>query len=246
MNLRKISLKKDSYFGQILNIEDDDEILYSKCNINYVFYLFNPSFKPVKNVKASSSNLNLKSRLYLKLTHFLNRYIYKWDDNFRFTSRFLNTMVVASVNLYYFFLFWYFWILKRVSVIEFETIDTHRLFCDISDQMCLNESKIIDKTFKGLDHFIKETLESDYEKEAMLARSIKTVAVLPVFISFLICAIQLFLIAKDCKTHLLELYRGDCDFIKKAKHFENSKIAGSSFHFGGFLIGYLIWVKKFN
>ena len=65
--------------------------------------------------------------------------------------------------------------------------------------------------------------------------------ILPVFISFIICLIQLFLIAKDCKTHLLELYKGECEFIKKAKNLENSKIAGSSFHFGGFLIGYLIW-----
>ncbi len=249
---KMINQSKDSYFAPILDVNDEHEILYSTCNINYVFNLLNPISKnnnvPSEVLVTSKTNRfdSFKINYYPKIIKFIHHFIYKWDDNFRFTSRFLNTIVVAATCLYYFFLYWFYWIMKKTSVLTTDVLDEisiKKLICDISEQLCLN-STLYDTAFESVDKFLTKSLNTDWNKKDNLINSVKFCAILPVFISFFICFIQLLLIARDCKKHLLELYRGDCEFVKKAKNLQNGKIAGNSFHFGGFLIGYLIWVNE--
>jgi hypothetical protein len=40
---------------------------------------------------------------------------------------------------------------------------------------------------------------------------------------------------------LLEIFKGKCDFLHKKCTLTNEYIAGSSFHYGGYLTGYVIW-----
>lgn len=91
---------------------------------------------------------------------------------------------------------------------------------------------------------VKESVQVDQNKKESLLDSVKTVTILPVYISLMICLLQQCWIAMDTKKHLIEIYRGECEFVKKAKNLKNASIAGNSFHFGGYLIGYLLWVKK--
>ena len=41
--------------------------------------------------------------------------------------------------------------------------------------------------------------------------------------------------------HLLEIFKGKCHYLPPVNTLSNSKIAGSSFHYGGYLTGFLIW-----
>ena len=108
---KKKSLQKceDSFCCDILNVNDKHEIIYSECDIDYVLDLFNG-----KNMNAPSKNYfnQVKHHEYLiacveertfktKCARTL-KHIFKWDTNFRFSSRVVNTLVVSFVALYYF------------------------------------------------------------------------------------------------------------------------------------------------
>lgn len=55
--------------------------------------------------------------------------IYKWDDNFKFSSRILNAHVVAFVALYYFFIDWlYYGIIWINSLIGSQTDELSNFF----------------------------------------------------------------------------------------------------------------------
>jgi hypothetical protein len=86
----------------------------------------------------------------------------------------------------------------------------------------------------------------------------------PIWFSLVISLVQVFLLVKESRTILKNMYRGKFEFVKRAEQFNKSFIASSSFYFGGFsslyificisnkfnadififkryLVGYLIW-----
>lgn len=71
---------------------NEEVIFYSKTDINYCANLINK-----KETVATHSNVF--KRLY-------NKYIYEWDENFRFSSRIVNAHIVAFFALYYFLVVW--------------------------------------------------------------------------------------------------------------------------------------------
>ena len=71
---------------------NEEVIFYSKTDINYCANLINK-----KETVATHSNVF--KRLY-------NKYIYEWDENFRFSSRIVNAHIVAFFTLYYFLVIW--------------------------------------------------------------------------------------------------------------------------------------------
>jgi hypothetical protein len=64
--------------------------------------------------------------------------------------------------------------------------------------------------------------------------SINGIFLAPLIISLLICLLQQFLSIRETKKHLLQLYKGECEYVKKLKNLDNSSISESSFHFGGY------------
>lgn len=72
---------------------DEDIRFYSSYDIKYCIELLNKK-KEEDKIKKN------------KLRAFLNEKIYKWDENFRFSSRLVNAHVVAFISLYYFFVEW--------------------------------------------------------------------------------------------------------------------------------------------
>ena len=127
-------------------------------------------------------------------------------------------MVVSSVVLYYFalyityFLAWYSSVLSRLVVflqdIDFKNITITR-------------------------HRSLEYLDGDTNDYGWLRSSVLWIFAGPLIIAPIICLLQLALLAKDTKTHLKQLRRGQCDFVQSAQTIGNASIAGSSFHFGG-------------
>ena len=41
--------------------------------------------------------------------------------------------------------------------------------------------------------------------------------------------------------HLIEIFKGKCHYLPPMSTVSNAKIAGSSFHYGGYLTGFLLW-----
>ena len=79
------------------------------------------------------------------------------------------------------------------------------------------------------------------EIEVNIPISLKTVLLLPFFISLLISVIQVFKGMSNTKKHLMEVYKGKCAYLPPSNTLSNPSIASNYFHMGGYLSGYLIW-----
>ena len=110
-----IESSRDSCFCSICNVNDEHEIIYSKVDLDYVINLFNTNIQfSEKNQNLTDFDLNnVNEKLnYCKIIRnketrirkILNK-IYKPDPTFRFTSRYINSILVAFVALYYFVVF---------------------------------------------------------------------------------------------------------------------------------------------
>lgn len=63
----------------------------------------------------------------------------------------------------------------------------------------------------------------------------------PSLVSFLVCVIQVLLSIRDTKTHLIQIYKGNCDYVPKRKDLKRGEIAESSLHYGAYNVGYLVY-----
>lgn len=65
--------------------------------------------------------------------------------------------------------------------------------------------------------------------------SLMAACIVPLFGSALVCVLQVFFLIRETKDNLIEMYKGKCEFVKKASSLGKNSIASSSFHFGGFV-----------
>jgi hypothetical protein len=190
IKFRNISSREDdSFCCKLFDLKDDNEFIYSEYDYKYVNSLLSNKYQ--------SNNKNI-----------IKKYIYDWDTNFKFTSRFLNTITVAMITLYYFFInFGYYFIIYSTALVN----------------------------------LIVNVLTSDEKDQKNLANTLRLISILPIFLSLIICIVQLFLLVRETRTYLIQLYKGKCEFLK----FVNRKkmideAVSNHFSFGGFLVGYLI------
>ena len=110
-----IESSRDSCFCSICNVNDEHEIIYSKVDLDYVLNLFNKNIQfseknqkltdiDMNNVNAKLNYCKIIRNKETKIRKILNK-IYKPDPTFRFTSRYINSILVAFVSLYYFVVF---------------------------------------------------------------------------------------------------------------------------------------------
>lgn len=204
---------KMKYDINLIEYNDENEIIYSKHDIRYVFNL-------LKNHKAI-----LVGRNDSKLKNLFEKYIYKWNHDFRFSSRFTNTIVAAVFTLYYFSMF----------LSEFLTIFVTKIIPDYIKHFLnsgFNQKTVLDKSNSfSLDFVIKLLID----KIELIKTSLISLLISSFFISLLICTVQLFLLVRECQKNLLDSYKGKCDLINlnKNKTLSNGDIAKSSFKFGG-------------
>lgn len=81
---------------------NEDLRFYSKSDIKYCIQLLKNKTKNNGSCKES----------------FFNRYIYKWNDNFKFSSRVINAHVVAFLALFYFLAIWLYYGFLLLSFLE--------------------------------------------------------------------------------------------------------------------------------
>lgn len=248
----KTKLKK------IWNINDEFDVFYCHSDILYVLDLFqnssnleskNNSSELGKNIKAfnkifnntSSSNYirSENSKVELKKS-FFRKFIYDWNDNFKFTSRFVNTHIVAFLALFHFSMFILYYLIFLVLLIQKNTS-----FIDFNNLADLTVADII--CALGTDFCIADLTwplpipKALTEFGAAFIPSINALFITPFFGALLICTIQVFLGIRDTKKHLIQIYKGKCVYLRPINSLTNASIAGSSFHYGGYLTGYLIW-----
>ncbi len=125
-------------------------------------------------------------------------------------------MVVSLVVLYYFALYITYFLAWYSSVLS-------RLVAFLQD---LDLKNITTSTHRS-------PLDGDANDYGWLRDSVLWIFAGPLIIAPIICLLQLALLAKDTKTHLKQLRRGQCDFVQSAQTIGNASIASSSFHFGG-------------
>ena len=217
------------------NIEIFSKIFRRVSNINENELIIMSSHTEEEQV-----NFSRVDRVKMKIKYLFKNYVYDWQDTFRFTSRFVNTHIVAFLTLYHVALLFLFfltenivYITNKVSVIDFENLQNITfgdLTCFFGEDFCIRELNYPLPLPKSLIKFGREFFPS-----------LRSVILVPFFVALLICTVQVLIGMRDTKKHLLELYKGKCFYLPPINTLSNASISSSSFHFGGYLTGYLIW-----
>ena len=230
----------DSFFCNLLCVNDEHELIYSKYDIDYVIQLLHGKENNKRSLKLIKKydyfkHQTLDSSFLSKILNFLKKKL-DWDDNFRFTARFMNTIVVAVVSLYYFVLYLSYNMaylgsivstyldtaLKFINSVNGLEVNIGQFLCDLSADICID----------AFNRSVKLPALPIYHFQDVWS-SVIAIFVVPLIASLLICLLQLYLLTRDAKTHIKELYKGTCQFVVKATDIPNASIASSSFHFGG-------------
>jgi len=265
----------DSYCLLACNINDENEIIYSEYDLNHVLNIFDSNKKQTRNntsfevseIDLMDFNRSLKyckivSMKETKLKKLMN-IIYKTDPNFRFTSRYLNSIMVSFIALYYF------WCYFAKSVVIFATFLTKFLrqfdqaaltekvekiasflttpqsltygdICQIfPDILCIDSLSAVQISLPSLPSGLNSTVTTfkqllDHVVRINFESSINAIFIVPLFVAYAICLGQLFMFMRESRMHLKQLYKGECEFVLKAKNLKNGSITSSSFHFGGY------------
>ena len=246
-----IEKSRDSFCCLFCNADDENELIYSKCDLDYVMDLLNNNVDLEQEKKDQSFQIidtksfdkthhytllkRLKRSKFMEILKKIGNFIYKWDENFKFSSRYVNSLFVALVTLYYFSVYWGYVVITNVtgwtlvlpdstSEINLKDFDFGALLCGISDEICVEQIK----SFKFILPFQRAiNFINDYKSH------INSILIVPVFGALLITLVQVLLWVKESKTHLKQLYKGNCEFVAKAKNLTNQSIATKSYSFGG-------------
>ena len=253
--------RKSNIFCELCYINDKYENIYCHTDILYVLDLFhnpihykthgstigkdvrvfNKIFNNISNNKVIDDKTNLVNDSEPEVEpkkSFFQKHIYEWNDNFKFTSRFINSHVVAFLALFHFSMYllyklvYFALFLKRnpnyIDLGYLSTFSMGDVTCAFGETYCLTDFKWplpIPNTYH--DHsFVPST-------DALL--------IVPFFLALVICTIQLIIGIRNTKKNLLEIYKGTCESLPPRNSLTNKKIAGKSFNYGGYLTGYLIW-----
>jgi hypothetical protein len=266
-NLTRMFIKKkshDSFCCLLANVDDDAEIIYSINDLEYVNRLLAKHKEMTYEEEGKEDKEKNKEKMSIssqQAKNYTNRYafvekpkksafyrfsnkIYKWDPTFRFTSRYLNTITVALVSLYYIFLYWTYTVSMTVTELviglpaEITTngtmINLGDILCNISSSICLEQLQALGPVPIPLPDRIIEIYPS-------VKSSILSILIVPAFGAYLFCLLQIFFLVKETRNHLRQMHQGNCEFVRKAVNLNKNSIASSSFHFGGYLVGFLIW-----
>ncbi|CAF3706454.1 unnamed protein product [Rotaria socialis] len=151
----------------------------------------------------------------------ISRYIYRWRDDFRFSSRVLS--VYASVFLLLFF---------------------------ITVQMILHGLPLLHELQQSLQawiDFIISAIKPPRENSAQKTKSefqlpdLIQVYLIAITITLTIIINQLFVMLVAIRRNLLQAFRGDDCEIPQRTPSDSIEQTGSSVHFAGYFIGYLLW-----
>lgn len=214
-----LAKSKDSFCCDFFNVDDEHEIIYSQCDIDYVLDLLNS--KGEKNLQKTLVQVNKfkylavfveRKNLPAKIISILKK-VLKWDPNFRFSSRVVNSLVVSFVSLYYVVLMITYEISYYVNYLAMyipDSFDSSMAKIPIGDILCTLSSDVC------IDSLSNYTIQLPVPEKVVqvlpwLRDSVVWVFTAPLIISPIICLLQIYLLSNDIKTHLKELYKGKCE-----------------------------------
>ena len=144
-------------------------------------------------------------------------------------------MIVAVVVLYYFVIYMTYLLAYYSSLLVSvlpenlnlgdQNITIGDLLCQFSDDLCIESLQQFTQTLPVPNKIIAVL--------PWIRTSVEWVFAGPLIVTPLICLLQMWLLSKDIKTHLKQMYKGKCEFVLKASSLSNASIASGSFHFGG-------------
>ena len=230
---------KDTCFCSCCNLKDDNEVIFSMSDLMYVIDLLKsretqessknqkPTFKKEELKNMGNSYVKVKAKSESKMKNFFRKYIYDWDPNFHFTSRFVNTIFVANIAMYYFFLAWLYELTVLITFIapsftnQYVNLSTNTINLDnLIPGLPIGDISIPVQILTFLPQFRISSI---------------LLIMVPIFGTMVICLLQMFLFVKESKRFIIELYKGKCEFIVKLENVNNRTIFGNSFHFGGYV-----------
>ena len=200
----------------------DTELIYSRYDIDYVLDLVRRPPKLgrrllITNKKHDYFVLVEENNWIRRLVNQCRRLV-DWNEHFRFSARFMSIVVVALVALYFMALYLSYSVMHWSSQLISKATPTLKIIILVINLSTNGGDMRFDRledVFAGHKSFIV------------------AIFVTPLFVAWLICVVQLYLLAADTKTHIRQLYRGNCEFVVKAANISNSSIAKSSFQFAG-------------
>jgi hypothetical protein len=209
------------------NINPKDKLLinediqfFSKYDIKYSFNLLNRKNSNEEENENSEKETKSKGGAKKKLKRLFQRFIYKWHNHFKFSSRVLSAHLVAFLALYYFFIEWMFegiFLIRKLIGTSANLLDL--MFGSIFG-MFVDENFSLDfgKIVVNNDHIIGFSLSASF--------------------AYLICNIQCLLGLRSIKYDLIKAYKGKHQSMGKLA--SNVSICNGNSHFTGFLVGFLI------
>jgi hypothetical protein len=226
-----ISLARESTKLKLL--VNEDFLFFSKYDIIHTYNLLNT--KPESSddedesaddaAKTGCCQKNDKKKLSFKekIVNKFEKYVYKWDSDFKFSSRVVSAHLVSVITLYYFFLEWIFDGIYHIKTLTGKTANLLDIVADLVLGMFVHFDTGISWGLLVIDD-IQHHLIAGFVLAALAA--------------YVICNIQCFLGLRSIKYDLMKFYRGDHGDILKLE--KSSKIVKGDSHFTGFLVGFLI------
>jgi hypothetical protein len=218
-------------YGKILSqIDDENEIIFCEYDLKHVWSVINRR-KSTGKACLDGNKKKMEVKEYI-LSFFSKLNIYEWHENFKFTSRFLNTIIVSILTLYYFVVCFNAFIHKNTEPFlnDENSTETIRFYLLIIKSYFDNADDNFDlKNFNTTVYNNNTKLE-----EFDMRTTLYFVLVSPLFLASATCFLHLFLFVRECQKNLVDSYKGKCDLINSSrKKFSNTTIARSSFKFGG-------------
>ncbi len=225
---RKI-IKRHNKSCVLCNIDDDTEIIYSHTDILYVLDLFHNDeeknseraknmrvFRRVFNNKLNDSSVinnenktipiefyTPKVEKYKKvgiIRSLFRNYVYEWNPYFKYSSRFVNTHIVAYITLFHFSLWLLYWLIFAVLILDeniqlfdltaFANMTIGDLLCALGPDFCIDGLSWPLPIPKQVIKFYPEFVPS-----------INALFIAPFFGTLLICSIQVFIGMRDTKKY---------------------------------------------
>jgi hypothetical protein len=186
----------------LFNMDNNDEIFYSHSDVVYVSDLLKkkPRLEENDNQEAIRKSPCERANVSDSIRHYFHRWIYDWHPTFKFSSRFVNTQTVALVVLYHLFV-----------TIFYLSFEIYFYVNDAISEIKPDGQIIMDELVKFL-----KSIQSSFQM----------VLFLPLCLALFVTLAQFFLAIKDFKTHVLQIYKGKCDYIPSRNKLTNGFISG--------------------
>ncbi len=213
--------KNPIYFNIYMSVKALPLFVFSTfiaVHLSYLLLAEADSTKEIHTVYDINYVLNLFEKN--KTIHRKQGQLFKDMNEFRFSSRFLSAIMVTLVVLYYatFYLSYFLIYWKDVFVNKTKAILKIVI-------LALNLLK------SNYDSMSLITLNDAVSKHYDFILIIFLVAFMS---SFVICIFQIVLLCRDVKLHIKQMYKGNYNFVKRARTLRNFYVlSNSSFHFNG-------------